>query len=93
MQKHMKLRAPQIAREFVGLWQAHTEALHYTGLLYIDALIEEAVAVEPMYKEELRERLCRLIPGLPYGTARRLVDLKYPHIDERECINVELLFQ
>lgn len=89
MNKHIKARAPQIAKEFVGLWQAHTDALEYTPLSYIDQLIEAALAAEPMTRWQLRSLLTHMIPGMQLGTARRLVDLKYPDLEDGDLVNPE----
>ena len=75
------------------LWYDHIEALRETPLIYIDALMDEIVAAEPMYKDELKDMICRLIPDMPLGTPRRLIDLKYAHLEDGECINVEALFE
>lgn len=91
MTKHIKTRAPQIAQEFVGLWQAHTDALEHTALPYIDHLIAAAVAAQPLTRWQLRSLITDMIPGMQFGTARRLVDLKYRNLQDSDLVNPEIL--
>lgn len=91
MNKHITARAPQIAQQFVGLWQAHTDALEHTALPYIDHLIAAAVAAKPLRRWQLRTLLTDMIPGMQLGTARRLVDLKYPNLADTDLVNPEFL--
>lgn len=86
MQTHLMRRAPDIARHFVGIWNDHEQALTDAALPYLDQLMDAAVAAEPMTLFDLKRQLVRMVPGMHWGTARRLVDMKYRHLDDEDLI-------
>lgn len=77
MTNYLKAHPTEITRKLVVDWLEHKRALQRQPLFYIDQLMDAIVAEEPFTAEELGHLLCRFVPGLPYGTARRLVNLKF----------------
>lgn len=82
MTAHLLRRAPDIARHFVGIWHDHTLALKEAPLPYLDHLTEEILAAESMERWKLQSRLFQMTPELPFGTIRRVTELKYPEAGE-----------
>lgn len=86
MQTHLMRRAPDIARHFVGIWNDHEQALSEATLPYLDHLMEAVIAAEPTTLFDLKCLLVRMVPGMHWGTARRLVEMKYRHLDDGDTI-------
>jgi hypothetical protein len=68
---------PDIARHFVGIWNDHSLALEEVPLPYLDHLMDAIVANEPLTKWQLQNKLVRMTPRILWGTAGRLVDVKF----------------
>jgi hypothetical protein len=79
MHNHMRSRAPEIARNFVGLWNDHCMAYDELALPYVDHLIDEVLTVESLSPWQLKNRLFEMVPSLKLGTAERLIGLKFPN--------------
>lgn len=79
-------RAPVIAQTLVEVWKDHLAALEKVPLAYLDHLIEANLAAEPMKPWQLQDRLFRMTPRLQAGTARRLIDLKFPGADHGQVL-------
>ena len=65
------------AAHFVKTWLKHRRDLDENSLLYLDSLMDALVHIEPTSPDDMRQELFFMVPLLQYGTARRLVDLKY----------------
>lgn len=81
MTSHMMRRAPDIARNFVGIWNDHCQAYDELALPYVDYLIEEIVAAERLKTWQVARKITSMVPTLTPGTASRLMGMKYPRGD------------
>ena len=86
MSKYLPARAADIASNLVNAWVGHSDALERHALPYLDHLMDAILAEEPTHPNGLVNRLCGMAPGLQYGTARRLVDLKFGHPHHGETL-------
>lgn len=77
MNTHLSRRAPDIARNFLGMWNDHRQALDEVPLPYLDHLMNLLLEAEPLTKEQMQTKLADIVPGLPRGTAGRLINLKF----------------
>lgn len=89
MQTHLKRRAADIARYFVGIWHDHEQALDEAALPYLDHLMEAVVAVEPLTPYELKSKLMEMVPSMRWGNASRLVEMKYPNCRHQDFLMPE----
>lgn len=70
------------ASHFVKTWMKHRRDLEVNTLPYLDSLMDALTHFEPSAPDDLRQELYLMIPLLQYGTARRIVDLKFQNPPE-----------
>ena len=69
--------SPTDAMHFVKTWAKHRRDLEENPLGYLDRLMDALARAEPTTPDAIRQELSFMVPRLQYGTARRLVDIKY----------------
>jgi hypothetical protein len=74
---HLRSRSRDIATNLVNAWEGHNQAPDEIALPYIDHLMEALVNYQPTHFDQLVRKLQQMVPGLHYGTAKRLAKLKY----------------
>lgn len=65
------------AIHFVKTWAKHRRDLEENSLPYLDSLMSALAHFAPSSPSDMRQELFFMVPLLQYGTARRLVNLKY----------------
>ena len=77
MANHIRARAPEIARNLINAWVPHKQALDGLTLPYLDHLLTAMVGDNPTPVWKLILSFRELVPGMPLGTAKGLVHLKF----------------
>ena len=69
--------AQSVAIDVVSSLYEQEAALENNGLTYIDALMTEIVHLHHLSGDALASKMCGVIPKMTFGTAKRLVKIKY----------------
>lgn len=70
-------RLKNTSQLLVGEWARHEKAMEEAPLVYLDNLLDALAAKYGQDPVTLAKKLYVLVPELQYGTARRLVRLKF----------------
>ena len=70
-----------VSKLVVGYWGRHERAMEEAPLLYLDHLLNSLAREYGEDPVTLAKKLHAMVPGLHYGTARRLVRLKFGPVE------------
>jgi hypothetical protein len=76
----------EVAQDFAISWLDHNQAIDDSPLPYLDVLMEEIAAVEPITLEQLSRDIAYMVRHLGHGAAQQLVGLKYPELNMDDLV-------